>query len=314
VPSFTHRYEHALPLEVQRAGYYLERRRVERELRRVNPDFILTQTQTGYPAVRYGDNHDATVILFLRAYELLYDEAYTHRGNRAASKAVNAVFRPINKRFADYCLQHADVLVANSGFVADAYEQWCGRRPEHIIDFVDTDSYRVSETGDAILHVNPCQKKGIDVTLNVARRLPDHRFIVTGTPETAEIEEAMANLENVEHVGYVDDIRNVYRQAKLVVMPSRWPEPLGRIPIEAGISGIPTVAADRGGLPEAVGDGGVLIESYQADAYVDAIQTVLDDYDRYSAAAAQHAATLDVDNQFDRFHTMLEQYGLEVAG
>jgi glycosyltransferase involved in cell wall biosynthesis len=38
---------------------------------------------------------------------------------------------------------------------------------------------------------------------------------------------------------------------RLIVVPSLWEEPLGRIPIEAGMAGIQTLVADIGGLKEA---------------------------------------------------------------
>ena len=44
----------------------------------------------------------------------------------------------------------------------------------------------------------------------------------------------------------------VMYKAKSVVVPSLWPEPFGRIPIEANRLGVPAVVTDRCGLPEIV--------------------------------------------------------------
>ncbi len=44
-------------------------------------------------------------------------------------------------------------------------------------------------------------------------------------------------------------------QIDLLVVPSRWAEPLGRVPLEAYAHGVPVVASRRGGLPEIVDEG-----------------------------------------------------------
>lgn len=48
----------------------------------------------------------------------------------------------------------------------------------------------------------------------------------------------------------------------LVIIPSIWPEPMGRIAIEANYLGVPVVASRTGGLTEVVEDGvtGILVE------------------------------------------------------
>ncbi len=52
------------------------------------------------------------------------------------------------------------------------------------------------------------------------------------------------------------DPRDFYRVSRVVLMPSLWREPLGRVPIEAMANGIPVLASDRGALPETLGDAG----------------------------------------------------------
>jgi len=51
-------------------------------------------------------------------------------------------------------------------------------------------------------------------------------------------------------------------RARAVVMPSIWPEPFGRVPVEANRLGTPAVVTNRGGLPETVVDGetGLVVE------------------------------------------------------
>ncbi|MDI4664837.1 glycosyltransferase [Xanthobacter autotrophicus] len=53
----------------------------------------------------------------------------------------------------------------------------------------------------------------------------------------------------VEFLGHVPPER-IYALADVVVVPSRWIEPQGRIIVEAAVYGVPLIGTDRGGIPE----------------------------------------------------------------
>jgi len=59
-----------------------------------------------------------------------------------------------------------------------------------------------------------------------------------------------------------EQLYKLMSEAEAVVMPSIWPEPFGRVPVEANRLGIPAVVTNRGGLPETVVDGetGLVVE------------------------------------------------------
>jgi glycosyltransferase involved in cell wall biosynthesis len=63
---------------------------------------------------------------------------------------------------------------------------------------------------------------------------------------------------------------------KVLLVPSQWPEPFGRVAVEALANGIPVVASRTGGLPEAVGDAGILVEDFSnAAAWIAALTELL---------------------------------------
>lgn len=55
-------------------------------------------------------------------------------------------------------------------------------------------------------------------------------------------------------------------RAKATIIPSLWPEPFGRIPVEANMLGIPAVISDAGGLPETIENGSTGLVSRMGDA------------------------------------------------
>ena len=76
-----------------------------------------------------------------------------------------------------------------------------------------------------------------------------------------------------------DRITAEFAQADLFVCPSVWNEPLGMVNAEAMACGLPIVAFARGGIPEVIGDAGILVREISAQALATAINTVLDDLD-----------------------------------
>jgi len=72
-------------------------------------------------------------------------------------------------------------------------------------------------------------------------------------------------------------------KAKTVIMPSIWPEPFGRIPVEANRLGVWAVISSSGGLPETIVDGvtGYVFKSGDADDLAEKIIKTLErDLDR----------------------------------
>src|SRR5437764_15303430 len=65
---------------------------------------------------------------------------------------------------------------------------------------------------------------------------------------------------NVQIRASVQEPARLYGDAKVLLVPSTYPEAWGRVVPEAQMSGIPVVATAIGGLPEAVGEGGILID------------------------------------------------------
>ena len=104
----------------------------------------------------------------------------------------------------------------------------------------------------------------------------------------------IAPLSNVTLLPARNDMRSIYGKCRILLVPSLWEEAYGRVAVEAQISGIPVVASNRGGLPEAVGGGGILVNPESPiSEWVSAVRELWDDeryYDALSAAALVHAA------------------------
>ena len=56
------------------------------------------------------------------------------------------------------------------------------------------------------------------------------------------------------------NVSEIYATTKVLLAPSLWYESWGRVATEATMNGIPVLASKSGGLPEAVGTGGITLE------------------------------------------------------
>ena len=119
-----------------------------------------------------------------------------------------------------------------------------------------------------------------------------HPLIVLGDgPEAARLRDVAP--PNVSFRGTVEpqEVTAVLRDARAVLVPSRWHEAAGRVVVEAYAAGLPVVVASAGALPEIVEDGinGFVVPPRDARAWRSAVMRLGDDSEaqRLGSAAAQ---------------------------
>jgi glycosyltransferase involved in cell wall biosynthesis len=156
--------------------------------------------------------------------------------------------------------------VANSHFTASAARAAFGIDATVVPPLIQPERYATTVSGDEVLFVNPVAEKGVDLAFDIAALCTRRRFrFVEGWPLDARRWQALQGraqpLANVTLQRSSQDMRPVYARARAVIVPSRWQEAWGRIVTEAQLNGIPVLASRIGGLPESVGDGGVLLAS-----------------------------------------------------
>jgi glycosyltransferase involved in cell wall biosynthesis len=160
---------------------------------------------------------------------------------------------------------------------------------------------QASTTRSSVLYVNPIPTRGLDVAIAAARQRPDLAFVFQEShrfarPDERVLARRLRGLGNVELRRFTADRPAVYRDAAVLLAPYTT-DNRPRVVLEAQVNGIPLVAADRPGLDEAVGAGGVLVApDAPAAAWAAALDEVLGPaYDDYVAAARRHAARPEVD-------------------
>jgi len=178
-------------------------------------------------------------------------------------------------------VESIDGFIAVSRFVEEVHRRLLGSdKPVETIynpvtaplEFLGSNSANVEETkDDVILYAsgsNPV--KGPHLALEALKILVEEghkvRMVMAGCKGSwvEAYAKRIGVSKYVEFAGRIptEQFYRIMSKARAVVVPSIWPEPFGRVPVEANRLGTPAVVTDRGGLPETIinGETGLVVE------------------------------------------------------
>ena len=117
----------------------------------------------------------------------------------------------------------------------------------------------------AITAVCGYRNKGLEILLHLAEAFPSETFRLVGEMSRdidLRYREALESQTNIDLPGRQAPTEFL-QGSKLVLVPSQWPEPFGRIAVEAMVNGIPILASRTGGLAEIVGDTALGVRNFR---------------------------------------------------
>lgn len=258
---------------------------------------------------------------------------------------------PIKRKTAQSILGHASGIVATSKWVAqlasDVMDEVgiaqpppvaaldLGTDPVHFSATRDTGALRRRwGVGDApiILTVarlvpHKGQDMGIRALATLSRDFPELRYIMVGEGhDELRLRELARDLGVSDRVGFVgpmrdDELPEAYATSTIYLGASRVDkeinvEGFGISFLEAGASGIPSVAGDSGGVRSAVRDGetGIVVPPTDPDAIADALRSLLLNPERRKqmGRAARHA--VETYYNWDRVARDTRDFTYQVVG
>jgi len=188
-------------------------------------------------------------------------------------------------------IETAGEVVANSKFMGQLVQQAFGRRCEVIYPGIETPEgweKRRTKLSRSVVAMGGSTKKGIEIVVELARAFPAERFLVCGVKALPSRFEPKKLPENMLWLGRIEG-RAAFALAKLVLMPSQWPEPLGRVCPEALVRGIPVLASRVGGIPEVVQEARFLVSDFtSAKAWQTAMKALLPEVEDRSIRSVAH--------------------------
>jgi len=291
-----------LPFQWRALGIEMLSSRVFNEqLKKDQPELLIIKD----PAmIKFPRHLKAKTIFFVHGHDWRYYSKFANNISRMRNE-IGGKMRNIRNR---KILERMDLIITNSKFMEKTLRKFgISSTPiQTVYPFITLSSYRIQDkdiSGKYLTFINPSYLKGIEIFRKIIKKLPQRKFLVIG-----EGIEKLKNISNVTCFDWYDDARDIYRKTSIILFPSIWDEPFGRIPIEAGINGIPTIASNRGGLPESVGKGGILIDDPDnINAWLFAIKKIESNREDFSKKAMLHAKKFAFEKGYDNFKKIVKE-------
>jgi len=254
-------------------------RRVGQLLDEEQPDILHTNILAGFSPAIWAEaaRRKIPVVHTLRDYYLTCPKGSRFKnGAECSSPCVSCRLYSLPKKHAT---RHVDALVSISRHLASKHLAWSPIRE------VIHNSYRAGGTlpprtssgGLQIGYLGRLfQTKGIELLIDAVRQTDAAQLFIAGKGESAYMETLRQRASSrASFLGAVQP-RSLFEKIDILVVPSLWHEPFGRVAIEAMAWGIPVIASQRGGLPEIVQHGvnGWIFEPNEPGSLVDRLRSL----------------------------------------
>jgi glycosyltransferase involved in cell wall biosynthesis len=254
-------------------------RRIGQLLDEEKPDILHTNILAGFsPAIwAEASRRDIPVVHTVRDYYLVCPKGAKFRnGAECVSPCATCRLYSLPKKIAT---RHVDAVVSISHHLSRAHIIASPIR-EVIHNSYQADGRLLPRANGIGLKVGFLgrlfETKGIEILMEAVRQSDSAHLYVAGQglPEYVEKLRQQAP-PRTTFLGTIPP-RDLFEKIDVLVVPSLWHEPFGRVAIEALAWGIPVIASQRGGLPEIVQPGvnGWLFEPNEKNSLADLLRTL----------------------------------------
>lgn len=154
-----------------------------------------------------------------------------------------------------------DAVVFDSLFLQSHYERTCRAKSyvvHPILDFDFSAPALTAHRREYISMVNPTLEKGGEIFLAITREMPEEKFLVLeGWGGVSSREFSLPNLTVLSRHKRLADL---YSLTEILLVPSVTDDAFPTVIPMALARGIPVIGSKRGGIPEAVGAGGLIVD------------------------------------------------------
>lgn len=199
------------------------------------------------------------------------------RAQRLGAQTVFYVANPAVLRKPGVQLPFVDQIIVPSHYVAERCKLVLNR-PAKVVGTIvqrvvearrNQQAERVAARGQRfVTMINPSPQKGglffINIAAQAAALAPKVRFRAVesrwGRSNWEGLGVPASDLQRIDWHPHTHDLARVYDEASLLLVPSLWEEAAGRVIAEALLAGVPVLAMRNGGIPEQLGEGGILFD------------------------------------------------------
>ncbi len=217
-------------------------------------------------ALRMLDTYKPDVLLLYgsRRYERSLLRKARERGIATVFYLVHPGYRKLE------AFTHVDHIFTDTEATRQLFAERFGFNCQVIGKFIEKPTVPANaQPPQYVTFINPSPEKGVTLFLRIvqlaAQTVPQARFLVVESrSRLADAERRtginLSRYPNLTRVGLQKDMGAVFSATKILLALSLWHDSGPRVSVEALSMGIPALVTNRGGLPELVGDAGIVID------------------------------------------------------
>ena len=280
-----------------------------------NPDIILTQLNLSPPTIEIANRLGIPSALFLHSFDS-FCPTNLYLGERCKKDCLLCM--PNIKWILQYyfikkyllaqetAMNNAELVISNSQYMQKFFRDKCDISTEIIYPFIELNDFKADDSVEKkyITFINPLHIKGLEIFKKIVLGMPNKLFLVVNGFKS-KMEEKKLKAKNIKYMQATNDMRKVYSMTKILLVPSICHEAFPRVCIEAMINGIPSIISNRGGLPENVGNSGIVIKNiYDIEEWCSQINRLDNEVELYktlSERSRNRALKFDFEKTYELF-------------
>lgn len=220
-------------------------------LRRSNDTNILVVISTNGTSSFVDTVFPGKNIILTRAFEDFL--AYEVNGENFREKIRKKILMKLIGRKIKDAYSNALMIITNSKFMKSEISDYFGLNQNKIfvlyppIDFPDTKYRPLPIEGKVRIGIiNPKKIKGEGIFVALAKEFKNIDFIYFSRDDREY------GIQNIIYKGWGDNPSKLFDSFDVLIAPSLWDEPFGRVAVEGIRSGIPVLVSNHGGITETV--------------------------------------------------------------
>lgn len=226
----------------------------------LKPDILISTMDISHDVVKLAKLFNIPSIVYMHSFEYCPP---TMEEKRAWKISLTGEY-PTEQEI-EYVLKEADSIVVNSSYLEKRFRKNYDVDsrviyPEFMKDEVLIDN-RPPLKDQYITGVCGYAYKGAGIFYELARVLGNERFLLVGNVDHRCLKH-LKERDNIKVLAFAP-LKQFLKMSKIVLVPSQWPEPFGRIAVEAMANGIPTLVSLTGGLKEIVGNSSLGVRQFR---------------------------------------------------
>lgn len=301
--------------------------KLKSEIRKINPDIININNIYGFSIIinKVVKALKIPLVVTLRDYYLLCPKVNMLRKGKTCEKEsiICKIYRNFNKKI----IKDANYVTAPSRFILNKFlneNYFYDKKSCVIYNAIDTNSEskeilknKISRDQNEVkfIYLGGLEHhKGVEMLINSFKQVKKDNIslYIAGKGSLRDfVKISEINDNRIKYLGFLNEneISKVLAECDVLIAPSLWEEPFGRVIIDAYKYSMPVIATNKGGLDEIVSDNtGIKISDITEKKLMNAIKKLSEEnLKTFMINAHEQLNEFTIDNQVEKFENVYKK-------